>query len=74
MCFKLIQYVDPTPGSDIKEVIKKTLYYSGHHNCVVRFRFNGVDMEVFLWKNESIDVQVGRYYKWFCEDLKRDKK
>ncbi len=56
-----IQFVEVTAGTDIKEAIMQSIYYAKRHNCIVKFNFNGVNMEVSSLSD--VDEQIDYYHK-----------
>ena len=42
-----VQEVCILPGSNITDVATEVYEYAKKHNCIVRFKFNDVELEVF---------------------------
>ena len=61
MRMTLIQLVEFLAGTDIEAAVKEAKRYAIENNCIVRFDFNGVEMNVSGLSDEKEHIDY--YYK-----------
>ena len=70
MIAKQIVFFEFVAGTNIAEAIKYSLYYSRDHDAIVKFGFNGVNMEIEFDSFDTMPRQQKFLESDYCLRLK----
>ena len=77
---KEIKEVEFTPGTDLEDAIREAIGLAKRENCIVKFSFNGVPMQIYEYSDITEEVsgyfksqeKAGEYMKWKRQQEQRE--
>jgi len=68
-----ITYVKVMPGAELEETLREAVHLAKERHCIVSFKFNGIEIEVDEYKDDT-DIEIlTKIYEKKLKEVKYDK-